>query len=78
MLFDVPIVLTLGMVTVEKVRVAFPPNFCNREVVSLVAKTKGLDVNPVTRLMRQTVGCRFSASQIAPRQLRYFTDNQSC
>jgi putative transposase len=62
----------------EKVRVAFALDCCDREVMSWVATTKGIDANLVGDLMMQAVEYRFSASQTAPHEVEWLSDNGSC
>jgi putative transposase len=46
----------------ERVRVAFAMDCCDREVMSWVAATKGIDAALVGDLMMQAVGKRFGAN----------------
>jgi len=55
----------------EKVRVAFALDCCDREVMSWVATTKGIDANLVGDLMMQAVEYRFGASQTAPHEVEW-------
>lgn len=62
----------------EKVRVAFALDCCDREVMSWVATTKGIDANLVGDLMMQAVEYRFGARQTAPHEVEWLSDNGSC
>jgi putative transposase len=62
----------------EKVRVAFSLDCCDREAMSWVATTKGIDANLVGDLMMQAVEYRFGAGKTAPREVEWLTDNGSC
>lgn len=62
----------------EKVRVAFALDCCDREVMSWVATTKGIDANLVGDLMMQAVEYRFGSGKTAPNQVEWLTDNGSC
>jgi putative transposase len=62
----------------EKVRVAFALDSCDREVMSWVATTKGNDANLVGDWMMQAVEYRFGASQTAPHEVEWLSDNGSC
>ncbi len=62
----------------EKVRVAFALDCCDREIMSWVATTKGIDANLVGDLMMQAVEYRFGASQTAPHEVEWLSDNGSC
>lgn len=62
----------------EKVRVAFALDCCDREVMSWVATTKGIDANLVGDLMMQAIEYRFGSGKTAPNQVEWLTDNGSC
>ncbi|KRB93833.1 transposase [Noviherbaspirillum sp. Root189] len=62
----------------ERVRVAFALDCCDREVMSWVATTKGIDAGLVGDLMMQAVEYRFGANQIAPTEIEWLSDNGSC
>ncbi len=62
----------------EKARVAFALDCCAREVMSRVATTIGIDANLVGDLMMQAVEYWFGASQTAPHEVGWFSDNGSC
>ncbi|SNT41042.1 putative transposase, partial [Noviherbaspirillum humi] len=62
----------------ERVRVAFALDCCDREVMSWVATTKGIDAGLVGDLMMQAVESRFGANQTAPDEIEWLTDNGSC
>ncbi|MFN7506046.1 MAG: IS3 family transposase [Limnobacter sp.] len=62
----------------EKVRVAFALDCCDREVMSWVATTKGIDSGLVGDLIMQAVEYRFGACSTLPKQIEWLTDNGSC
>lgn len=62
----------------EKVRVAFALDCCDREIMSWVATTKGIDANLVGDLMMQAVEYRFGAGNTVSREVEWLTDNGSC
>jgi putative transposase len=62
----------------ERVRVAFALDCCDREVMSWVATTRGIDAGLVGDLMMQAVEYRFGRHAIAPSEIEWLTDNGSC
>ncbi len=62
----------------ERVRVAFALDCCDREVMSWVATTKGIDAGLVGDLMMQAVESRFGANGQPPKTIEWLTDNGSC
>jgi putative transposase len=62
----------------ERVRVAFALDCCDREVMSWVATTKGIDAKLVGDLMMQAVENRFGANAAPPKPIEWLTDNGSC
>lgn len=62
----------------ERVRVAFALDCCDREVMSWVATTKGIDAGMVGDLMMQAVEYRFGPNQVAPAEIEWLSDNGSC
>ena len=62
----------------EKVRVAFALDCCDREVMSWVATTKGIDAHMVGDLMMQAVEYRFDAGNTPEKQIEWLTDNGYC
>lgn len=62
----------------ERVRVAFALDCCDREVMSWVATTKGIDAGLVGDLMMQAVENRFGANGQPPKTIEWLTDNGSC
>ena len=62
----------------ERVRVAFALDCCDREVMSWVATTKGVDAALVGDLMMQAVESRFGPNGKPPRPIEWLTDNGSC
>ena len=59
-------------------RVAFALDCCDREAMSWVATTKGIDADPVDDLMMQAVEQRFAANGKATGNVEWLTDNGSC
>jgi putative transposase len=62
----------------ERVRVAFALDCCDREVMSWVATTCGIDAGLVGDLMMQAVEYRFGASNTVPNEIEWLSDNGSC
>ncbi len=62
----------------ERVRVAFALDCCDREVMSWVATTKGIDAGLVGDLMMQAVEKRFGTSAAPTKPIEWLTDNGSC
>jgi putative transposase len=62
----------------EKVRVAFALDCCDREIMSWVATTKGIDAALVGDLMMQAVENRFGPNCKPPKPIEWLTDNGSC
>jgi putative transposase len=62
----------------EKVRVAFVQDCCDREAISWVATTKGIDGVLVQDMLVVAVEQRFGSLLAAPRQIEFLTDNGSC
>ena len=62
----------------ERVRVAFALDCCDREVMSWVATTKGIDAGLVGDLMMQAVENRFGANAAPQKPIEWLTDNGSC
>ena len=62
----------------ERVRVAFALDCCDREVMSWVATTKGIDAALVGDLMMQAVEKRFGSNGKPPQTIEWLTDNGSC
>jgi putative transposase len=62
----------------ERVRVAFALDCCDREVMSWVATTKGIDAGLVGDLMMQAIESRFGPNSTAPSEIEWLTDNGSC
>lgn len=62
----------------ERVRVAFALDCCDREVMSWVATTKGIDSNLIGDLMMQAVEYRFGAGQTCDQPIEWLSDNGSC
>jgi putative transposase len=62
----------------EKVRVAFAMDCCDREVMSWVATTRGIDAGLVGDLMMQAVEYRFGKDKNTESEIEWLTDNGSC
>ena len=62
----------------ERVRVAFALDCCDREVMSWVATTKGIDAGLVGDLMMQAVEKRFGTKAAPTKPIEWLTDNGSC
>ena len=62
----------------EKVRVVFALNCCDREIMSWVATTKGIDAALAGDLVMQTVENRFGPEGKPPKLIEWLTDNGSC
>ncbi len=61
----------------ERVRVAFALDCCDREAMSWVATTKGVDADLIDDLMMQAVERRFGANGKAAGNVEWLTDNGS-
>jgi transposase InsO family protein len=59
----------------EKVRVAFSLDCCDREIISYVATTGGIDGNLVRDLMLETVATRFGNVLQLPHSVEWLSDN---
>ena len=62
----------------ERVRVAFALNCCDKEVMSWVATTKGIDAGLVGDMIMQAVENRFGANAAPQKPIEWLTDNGSC
>ena len=62
----------------ERVRVAFALDCCDREIMSWVATTKGIDAGLVGDLMMQAVEKRFGSNGKPSKTIEWLTDNGSC
>ena len=62
----------------ERVRVAFALDCCDREIMSWVATTKGIDAGLVGDMMMQAVEKRFGSNGKPPKTIEWLTDNGSC
>ena len=62
----------------ERVRVAVALDCCDREVMSWVATTKGIDAGLVGDLMMQAVENRFGTNTAPSKPIEWLTDNGSC
>ncbi|KEZ75737.1 TRm1b transposase [Salinisphaera hydrothermalis C41B8] len=62
----------------QRVRVAFAQDCCDREAMSWVATTRGIDAAMVQDLMLQAVESRFGNAERVPEPIEWLTDNGSC
>ncbi len=62
----------------ERVRLAFAQDCCDREIMSWVATTKGIDAGLIGDLMMQTVEKRFGSNGKSTKTIEWLTDNGSC
>ena len=62
----------------ERVRIAFALDCCDREAMSWVATTKGIDAGLVGDLMMQAVEKRFGPNGKPLKPIEWLTDNGSC
>ena len=62
----------------ERVRVVFALDCCDREIMSWVATTKGIDSMLVADLMMQAVEYRFGAGKTVNRLIEWLSDSGSC
>jgi transposase InsO family protein len=62
----------------EKVHVAFSLDCCDREVMSHVATTAGINSEMIRDLMLQTVEYRFGQDDKVPQPIEWLSDNGSC
>lgn len=62
----------------ERVRMAFALDCCDREIMSWVATTKGLDADLIGNLMIQAVEYRFGIGELPQKPVEWLTDNGSC
>jgi putative transposase len=68
----------IGCWNKEKVRVAFALDCCDREAISWVGTTKGIDAGLVKDMMLAAVEQRFGSDATPPRPIEWLTDNGSC
>ena len=62
----------------ERVRVAFAQNCGEREIMSWVATTKGIDAGLVGDLIMYTVENRFGSNSKPTKTIKWLTGNGSC
>jgi len=70
--------LEIGCDNGERVRVAFALDCCDREIMSWVATTRGIDSGLIGDLMMQAVEYRFGIGELPQNQVEWLTDNGSC
>ena len=68
----------IGCWNKEKVRVVFSLDCCDREVMSYVATTTGINALMVQDVLVESIEKRFGDIQNLPRQVEWLTDNGSC
>lgn len=62
----------------ERVRVAFTQDCCDREAISWVASTRGIDAVLVKDMLVMAIEQRFGQASAVPRAIEFLTDNGSC
>ena len=62
----------------ERVKLAFTLDCSDREIMSCVAATKGIDAGLVGYLLMQAVEKRFGSNVKLPKTIEWLTDNGSC
>ncbi len=62
----------------ERVRVAFALDCCDREAMSWIATTRGIDARMVQDMMVEAVEARFGDVTELPSEIEWLTDNGSC
>jgi putative transposase len=62
----------------ERVRVAFTQHCCDREAISWVASTRGIDAVLVKDMLVMAVEQRFGEISAVPKTIEFLTDNGSC
>jgi len=59
----------------ERIRVAFPLDCCDREIISYVATTGGIDGKMIRDLMVQSIEARFGPVDRLPVPIEWLSDN---
>ncbi len=59
----------------EQLQVAFSLDCCDREAMTWVTSTRGIDGELVRDLMTETLEARFGGSRSAPHKIQWLTDN---
>lgn len=62
----------------ERVRVAFTQDCCDREAISWVATTRGIDAILIKDMLVTAIEQRFGQICAVPRTIEFLTDNGSC
>lgn len=62
----------------ERVRVAFTQDCCDREAISWVATTRGIDAILVKDMLVTAIEQRFGQICAVPKPIEFLTDNGSC
>lgn len=65
----------IGCWSKERVRVAFSLDCCDREIISYVATTGGIDGDMIRDLMLEAVAVRFGDVQRLPHPVEWLSDN---
>jgi transposase InsO family protein len=68
-------IFEIGCWSKERVRVAFSLDCCDREIISYVATTGGIDGNIVRDMMLETVATRFGNVLQLPHSIEWLSDN---
>ncbi len=71
-------VFEIACLSGERIRVAFGLDTCDREILSFVATTKGIDGEMIRDLMVQSLEARFGAKECLPHPIEWLSDNGSC
>jgi transposase InsO family protein len=59
----------------EHLEIAFSLDCCDREVMSWVSSTRGIDGQMIRDLMAETIESRFGAVSVLPHRIQWLTDN---
>jgi putative transposase len=62
----------------DRMQVAFSLDTCDREAISYVASTRGIDSDMVQDLMAQTMTNRFGEVNQLPHRIQWLSDNGPC
>jgi putative transposase len=62
----------------ERVRIAFAEDCCDREAMSWIATTRGIDAQMVCDMMIEAVESRFGKVDTIPSEIEWLSDNGSC
>lgn len=70
-------IFEIGCWNGERIRVAFAMDCCDREVISYVATTAGINAEMVKDLMALAIEARFGKVDRVPHRIEWLTDNGS-